>query len=524
MSPNTLKSSGTSVVAPSDGSHYDAIVIGSGFGGCMAALPMVEAGMRVLMLERGDWVKRGEENWGDKGPFVLTPHYTTESDYSLRTRLGWRSQGISACVGGPSVFYGGASFRFRADDFTPPPDVVGPEGTSWPISYDDLEPFYTRAEWLMSIAGEAGIDPTDPPRSLPYPRPAPPLAPPSRRIAEAARGLGLRPFPIPLAIDHDSCVSCTTCDAFACAVDAKNDLATQLVPRLLASGMELRANSVAVRIEADGRRVRSVHAVDVVTGERLVMTADRFILAAGALASPHLLLASGLDQRNPGGATVGRFLMRHCNAMMYGYFREAPNPDGSHHKQLAIHDFYFGDKRVPSLGKLGNIQQVMAPPISLIRAMLPKVAHRVVSAVVGHLTGLLVVAEDQPRSTNRVAVDSTRRDRFGLPAARIFHRYSSRDLAARRALLYRARQILRRSGARFTLTWPVNTFSHAVGTVRMGSDPSASALDPNCRFRGMDNLWLTDGSVFPASAGVNPSLTIAANALRVGHAIAAGTG
>src|SRR5690606_4879266 len=141
----------------------------------------------------------------------LTPHYTTASDYSLRTRLGWRPQGICACVGGPSVFYGGASFRFRVEDFTPPPEIRADDGIAWPLSYDDLEPFYTRAECLLGVSGEAGGDPTEPPRSLPYPQRPPPLAPPSQRIAGAARGLGLRPFPIPMAIDGGRCVACTTC-------------------------------------------------------------------------------------------------------------------------------------------------------------------------------------------------------------------------------------------------------------------------------------------------------------------------
>jgi choline dehydrogenase-like flavoprotein len=145
--------------------RYDTIVIGSGFGGCMAALPLVEAGQRVLMLERGGWVERSEANWGDEGVFVLTPHYTLESRYSLKSRRGWRPQGLCTCVGGPSVFYGGASFRFREEDFRPPAEIVGDSGAEWPIDYRDLEPFYDRAERLLGVAGEAGVDPTEPFRS-----------------------------------------------------------------------------------------------------------------------------------------------------------------------------------------------------------------------------------------------------------------------------------------------------------------------------------------------------------------------
>jgi len=503
-------------------SMYDAIVIGSGFGGCMAALPLVEAGARVLMLERGGWVERGDHNWGEEGAFVLTPHYTTESGYSLRTRAGWRPQGLCACVGGPSVFYGGASFRFREEDFAPPSEVVGGSGASWPIGYGELEPHYGRAEELLGIAGVAGADPTESYRSAGYPRSPSPLAEAARRISEAARSLGLAPFRIPMAIDQVGCVACTTCDAFACAVGAKNDIATRILPRLLALGMSLLPSTVALRIVAGERGVTGVEAFAKAVGVPAFFACRRVILAAGALATPHLLLASGLERRNPAGEAIGRYLMRHCNAMVYGFFPRPPNPGDEHHKQVAIHDYYFGDPAVASLGrKLGNMQQVMAPPPTLVRAMLPRPMRRIATLLLANLTGLLVIAEDQPRPENRVELNRNFRDVFGLPGARIHHRYSPRDVAARRALIRRARQVLRRAGALFPLTWNVNTFSHAVGTVRMGTDERTSPLDEDCAFRGVENLWVTDGSTFPTSAGVNPSLTIAANALRVGERIAA---
>ena len=500
--------------------RYDAIVIGSGFGGCMTALALVEAGHKVLMLERGGWVERSAANWGDEGVFVLTPHYTLESRYSLKSRRGWRPQGICACVGGPSVFYGGASFRFRQEDFRPPPEIVGGSAAEWPIEYADLERYYGRAEHLLGVAGDAGSDPTEPFRSAPYPASPQRLAGPSPLIDAAARSLGLRPVRIPIAIDGATCVACVTCDAYACAIGAKNDLAVRMIPRLRAMGMELRPRTVVVRLKAEGGVVRHVEAVDAASGERLSFAADRVVVAAGALATPHLLLASGLAGANPAGDKVGRYLMRHCNAMMYGYFRVPPNPRNEHHKQLAIHDFYFGDPERGPFRKLGNIQQVMAPPDSLIRAMLPAIVGRPASAIVANLTGLLAIAEDQPRPENRVTIGTGPADRFELAPARIQHRYTPRDVAARRALLSRARQVLRRAGAVFTVTWNVNTFSHALGTVRMGADPRTAPLDRECRYRGIDNLWITDASCFPTSAGVNPSLTVAANALRVGSVIA----
>jgi choline dehydrogenase-like flavoprotein len=501
--------------------EYDALVIGSGFGGAMAARPLVEAGWRVCMVERGGWVERGAHNWDADGAFTMTPHYAAESAYRVLQGRRWETQSLCTCVGGPSVFYGGASFRFRERDFEPDPVIADGTGAEWPLDYAELEPFYTEAERVLGVAGAAGEDPTEPPRSAPYPHPPMRLAEASRRIADAARSLGLHPFRIPLAISGDTCRACTTCDAFACAVGAKNDVATRVIPGLLAGGMELRAGTAAVRLRAERGRIAGVECVEGRTGERTVLRAGTVLLAAGALATPHLLLASGLERLNPGGQVVGRYLMRHCNAMTYGVFRRRPNPAGEHHKQVALHDYYWGDGAGDAPpGKLGNLQQVMTPPAGLLAHVLPRPLARLLAPAVEHLTGLLSVAEDQPRVENGVEIDAAAVDGYGLPALRVRHRYTPRDLAARAALVRRAKRILRRAGAGLTVTWKVSTFSHAVGTVRMGRDERTSALDPACAYRGVENLYVVDGSVMPTSAAVNPSLTIAANALRVGRRLA----
>jgi len=502
----------------------DAVVVGSGFGGAMTAWELVAAGLRVVMIERGSWVDRGEHNWGAEGAFFRTPSYAADSTFRVLQARRWADEKLCTCVGGPSVFYGGSSFRFREGDFAPGAEIVGDSAAAWPFAYDALERCYSAAEALLGVAGAAGADPTEPPRTGPYPWPPAPLAHASLRIEGAARAMGLRPFPIPLAIRYDGnagCRRCTTCDAFACAVGAKNDVATRIIPELMRRGMELRANTVATRIVADGGAARALECHDKETGGRLVVRAAAFVIAAGALATPHLLLASGVERMNPAGHAVGRYLMRHCNAMTYGLFPRRPNPGGEHHKQLAIHDYYFGaPERDAPRGKLGNIQQVMAPPASMLEYALPRAVARLAVPLVAHMTGLLSIAEDQPRAENGVRIDPARQDRFGLPGMSVTHRYTPRDLAARAALVRRAARILRRAGAWGTVTWKVTTFSHAVGTVRMGDDERTAPLDPFCRFRGVENLYVTDGSCFPTSAGVNPSLTIAANALRVGRHLA----
>jgi choline dehydrogenase-like flavoprotein len=507
---------------------FDTIIIGSGFGGTMVAHELVNAGERVLMIERGDWVSRGPENWQAEGVGLRGPHYSRDTPYEVSTDYGHSKAGAFACVGGQSVFYGGASLRMREGDFTRDPEIVGDSDAEWPYDYAALEPYYTRAERLLRVAGTGGQDPTEGFRSAAYVQAPAELAPISRRIEGAAKRLGLHPFRLPLAIaypsdDGDGCVLCRTCDGYACAVDAKNDLATRVLPDLLAKGLQLSVNTVAVRLATRGTRIVGAECVRRDTGERLRLTARRYVLAGGALASPHLLLASGLDRLNPGGGVVGRYLMRHDNAVVFGIFRQRPNPERVFDKQIAIHDFYFGHPsiRTPA-GKLGGIQQ-LTPPQDLVRAHLGGALGAMAGFGVGFMTGMLCIAEDQPRFDNHVSLDPFVRDRFGLPRLRVHHRYSRRDAAARGALIRKAREILREAGALLTAVHPIDTFSHAVGTVRMGIDPTRSALDEQCRFRGVDNLWVVDGSFMPRSGGVNPSLTIAANALRVGERLAIGS-
>lgn len=510
------------------GRSYDAIVIGSGFGGAMAARVLMNAGWSVLMLERGDWVERGADSWSADAVGPLTPHYSAESPYHLKDDQGDTKVGAFHCVGGPSVFYGGVAFRFRAEDFEHDPEIAGATAARWPFTYSAIEPYYCEAERILGVAGECGIDPTEPGRGMPYPQVPSELAPISRRIERAAQELGCRPFRLPLAINHspsptrNSCIRCGTCDGFACAIGAKNDLATVAVRPLLQQGLHLCTNAVVTRLIASGGRVTEVQAVDRLSGRAVRYRADTVILAAGALASPHLILASGLQRLNPAGHVVGRYLMRHYNEIVFGVFPESPNPGGGFHKQLGIHDFYFGHPTLSQpRGKLGGIQQLATPPVGLVKRQLPRLLSAVCAPWIDHLTGLLVIAEDQPQYENRVFLEAGAPDRFGLPRLQVTHRYSTRDLSAGRALAGRARAILRRAGAWAFYRHRIGTLSHAVGTVRMGLDPRSSAVDYDCRFRGLENLYLVDGSVMPTSAGVNPSLTIAANALRAAHRLVA---
>ena len=504
---------------------FDAIVIGSGFGGAMAARQLVRAGWRVLMLERGGWVERGPQNWAQENVGELTGHYCREAPY--RQLRGGRDLGAYFCVGGPSVFYGGVSLRFREQDFEVDREIVGDSGARWPLGYADLEPWYAAAERILGVSGAAGEDPTEPPRSEPYPYPAADLAPVTQRLDRAARSLGFNPFRLPLAINRvaaegrAACEACGTCDGFACAVGAKNDLATAVIGPLLKRGLRLEADAVVTRLLTDGRRVTGVEVAARDSGGRTVFHTREVILAAGALATPQLLLASELARLNPGGQVIGRYLQRHYNEILFGIFPTPPNPGGGFHKQIGIHDLYFGDPLIPApAGKLGGMQQLPTPPAGLVRAELPRLVGGMVAPWIKHLTGLLVMAEDQPVYENRVLLDESATDRYGVPRLLISHRHTSRDRAAGAVLAAAARRILRRAGALACYRHEVATFSHGVGTVRLGSDPYTSALDADCRFRGLENLTVVDASVMPTSASVNPSLTISAIALRAAERLA----
>lgn len=506
--------------------HRDVVVIGSGFGGALAARPLVRSGLDVLMLERGDWVPRGPSCWDPDATINRTRHY---ADDQVLVRSGGRegTAGTTACVGGASVFYGAVSTRFRAEDFRPDPAVTGDPGARWPVGYDQLRPRYLEAERVLGVAGVDDGDPTAPPRRAGYPQTPPGLAPTSRMIADAAGRLGLHPHRLPLAInyggdpDRPECVRCDTCDTYACAVGAKNDLASRVLPRLLDAGLELRPRTVALELEARDGAMRAVRARDRDSGEELRFTADRFVLAAGALGTPQLLAASGLREPNPAGHAVGRRLMRHCASIVFGCYPRLPEGGDQFHKQVGVNDFYLGDDApgAPE-GRLGNIQQVQSPSIGPVRSELPRPLPALLSPLLARSTGLLVLAEDRPRYGNHVALSTRERGPFGLPRPVVRHEHAERDLAARAALVRRARQIHREAGALLTYEHRIETFSHALGTVRMGDDPEEDPVGPGGRYRGVDGLWITDASVFPTAAGVNPSLTIAAHALRAGRIMA----
>ncbi len=482
----------------------DAVVIGSGIGGALAALELARAGARVTVLERGDWARRDTADW-DPRAILMEPRYRGDAPLLVRQsgdRGRTREMAENLVVGGMSVFYGAASLRLRETDFR-----------RWPFDYAALEPWYARAERELSVHGDAGADPLEPARSAGYPFPAIARTAPAERILNAGRALGHRPFPLPLAINFtrepNRCVLCDTCDGFPCRIRAKND-AEQILRRAMRHGATVRPGTLVRKLAMRGERVAAVEAVDQNTGEPLRFEAATFVLAAGALGSPALLIRSGL-----GGDLAGRFLMRHCNAVVAGLFPFETNPERMFHKQVCFTDFYE-DRRHLDGRATGVIQDIYTPAPPVVRRAAGRFARTLLpDAVVKRLQNLLCVAEDEPNPDNRV--DLTDDDR-----TRIRHRYRRADRRRLAHLTGRASRILRTAGARFTHTWRIRSFSHAVGTLRMAQTPEEGPTRPDGRLHGVRNLHVVDGSALPASGGVNPSLTIAALALRTAAGIASG--
>jgi len=510
---------------------WDMVVIGTGFGGSMVALAAVRAGLRVLLIERGRWVDRDDSAW-DAQRILIDRKYRSASPFDTpRMGLGRTRFFPDEAVGGKSVFYGGASFRLREGDFALRqryPDLCS-DLVDWPIGYTELAPFYNQAEHLLGVAGVAGTDPNEPPRTGPYEAAPPPFSAPARRVAAAAEALGLKPFPIPLAINFASadgrrpCVQCLTCDLFPCKIGAKNDLSVTVLPAAIAGGATVMHSTVALRLRRDGGedRVSEIECLDTASGERFSVSCRVCVVAAGAIPSAALLLASGLGDVQPNGRWIGRCLMRHCSGIVIGIFAEHTNPERVFHKQVALTDFYFGEGLGGPPGPWGMIQGLQVPPPEYIASEGGFPIGTLGAKAADRLVFLLCIGQDLPDPENRVAIDPAMTDGYDAPIPRVFHRYSRRDRQARSALYRQGARVLREAGALIRVRKPINTFSHALGTCRFGEDPTRAALDPWCRLFGVSNLFVVDASFMPSSGGVNPSLTIAANALRVGEHIVA---
>ena len=512
------------------GTGYDVAIIGTGAGGGTLAFALASTGKRILLLERGDWVPREPANWSTRAVNV-------EGKY--QTREVWRDADgqplhphTNYAVGGNTKFYGAALFRLRREDFG---ELRHHGGISpaWPIAYNDLEPYYTRAEQLYHVHGERGADPTEPPASAPYPHPPVSHEPRIQQLSDDFARLGLTPFPVPLGIMLDEsnrrtsrCIRCGTCDGHPCLLSAKSDAQVVAVePALARANVTLLTGAYVSRLETSpsGREVTQI-IVDR-SGAREAYSADIVVVAGGAINSAALLLRSANSRHahglGNGSGVVGRHYMGHVNSVLMA-LSKCPNPT-VFQKTLAVNDFYLGSPEWQY--PMGHISFVGKLDAETLKAGAPAIAPGwTLELMARHSLDFWLTSEDLPDPNNRVTLD--RHGNIVLSYRPNNVEGHQRLIAALRDLMQRQSKCMAHGHECHQGLFARNLFlgqriplagvAHQNGTIRFGHDPRTSALDVNCRAHEVANLYVVDASFFPSSAAVNPALTIMANALRVG--------
>ncbi|MEV4143513.1 GMC family oxidoreductase [Amycolatopsis sp. NPDC049691] len=507
-----------SVVTPDANGEIDTdvLVIGSGMGGGTLAWALRDSGARVLIAERGDFLPREPENSQPEQMYLKGRYKNAGLWFDGRTGEPF-APGVYYWVGGNTKFYGASLPRFRRSDFA---EVEHQEGRSraWPFSYDDLEPFYGRAERLFDAHGQVGEDPTEPPHSTPYPFPPLEHEPTIQRFADSLTAQGLHPFHTPNALNvetQEDRAAVTTADGCPDGTGRKADAENRVVRPALAAGVKIMVRTEVTRLVTsdDGRRIVAAEALS--DGRKVRITAKRVALAAGAVNSAALLLRSATPQHPEGLANssglLGRNYMVHNSTFFVGVNPLRTNPT-QWQKTLGVNDFYEAGPGTPfPLGNLQMLGKLRAPMLKPARAWAPMWALDFMSA---RSLDIYLTTEDLPSRDNRVRVDGER----------ILIDWTPTNLAPHRELVRRVTKLVRKAGYPliFTQRMGIETNSHMCGTAVAGHDPAGSVLDASCRSHDVENLWLADASFFPSSAALNPALTIAANALRIAPSVVAG--
>jgi choline dehydrogenase-like flavoprotein len=489
--------------------NADILIIGSGMGGATLAAGLAPSGARILILERGEQLRDTSEKRDPRAIFQRG-FYRPKETWTDATGEPF-NPGNYYYVGGNTKFYGAVLLRYRAEDFRP---IAHAEGTTpgWPFGYDELEPWYARAEALYRVRGALGGDPTEPPHSAPYPFPPVPDEPAIAAVRARLTRVGLHPSSLPLGVDIDAWLkrAPTPWDAFPDARTGKMDAETcGLAAALAHPNVTLQTGALVERLilAPDGRRIEGVAYRS--GGESRTLEAKLVVLSAGAVKSTELLLRSserGVANRSD---MVGRHFMNHNLSAVIAIDPRVVN-DSVYQKTLTVDDFYLDDGRGGP--PLGNIQLLGRVSGAILKAELKSIPEFLLNWVSRHSVDWLAMSEDLPNPDSRVTLDGA-----GL---RLDWRRS--NWTSHLALVARLKERLRAAGYPIVLSraFDRRTPSHQCGTVRIGADASNSPLDPFCRAWDHPNLFVVDASFLPTSAAVNPSLTIAAQALRVADHIA----
>ena len=508
-----------------NGAHFDVVIIGSGAGGGTLARTLAASGLKILVLERGDWLPQEPQNWDAEEVFQKNRYVSKDVWHDKHGKPF--QPGSHYFVGGATKMYGAAHFRLRQQDFEVLRhfDGISP---AWPLRYSDFEPWYQRAEELYHVHGLRGEDPTEPPCSGPYPHPPVAHEPRIQKLVDDLRAAGLHPSHAPSGVMLDEanmafsrCRKCNCCDGFPCLVHAKSDAdVLGMRPALASTTVSLLTRAEVRRLHTDASG-RSVTAVELQRdGETLQVSGDVVVVSCGAANSARLLLMSANDRHPRGLANgsdqVGRNYMFHNSKAMVALAHE-PNTT-VFQKTITINDWYLGDADFDY--PMGNIQmtgktngQIMKGYAPLETFLMPGWS---MDKIAEHALDFWISSEDLPDPDNRVTIDGeghihlsytpnnqTAAQRlYGRLSGMLDHLYLKNHLVERQIYIKSEMSIA--------------AVGHQAGTCRFGSDPATSVLDLNCKAHELDNLYVVDTSFMPTIGAVNPSLTAIANALRVG--------
>jgi choline dehydrogenase-like flavoprotein len=536
----------------------DVCIVGAGLSGSLVAAELARRGRRVVTLEAGSAPHGGFV--GDEVAHIVDRRLLHHEPEVFAYDHGAPHVGTflarNTGVGGPYA-WSGFAYRFHPSDFRVASEAGVPDGSSvadWPFAYDELAPWYARAENVLGVGGVAGENPYEAPRDTPYPEPPVPQGPGAERLATAAKALGWHAYHPPAAVltrprpglGRGACIGCGLCTFYGCPWEAKARAGTTELGADLHS-VDVRTGCTATQVVCDdaGRPV-AVRYVDA-RGDAAEQPAEVIVLALNAPYVARLLLLSrsAAHPRGLGNGSdqVGRHLTFHTGLFAYGVYEEVLGADRHPAPQVGVDD--HDESRPWRAGhafRRGGVLHGGVPaaftggPLAFARGL--DVTIPLPDGVPRYGDGLLrfaawayprhqavfVLGEDLPQAGNRVTLDPEIRDSLGLPALRIEYAPHAEDLAQQHYLLDRAVQLLQASGATVVAgqlsPLPGGMFAgHAHGTTRMGTDPTTSVTDDHGRVHGTDNLFVTGAGPFVTASGLNPALTIAALALRTGGAI-----
>lgn len=535
--------------------QYTAIVVGAGAGGGIVAKELASNNIKVTLFERGDWPsydkhfndelisQRVQDLGASFGPDgKKNPRVLISSDGKQRV-ADYAVNHVAACVGSGTVSYGAMAWRFTPEDFKMKSTYGPVEGSTlddWPISYEDLAPYYDKAEREIGVAGDMSGNPFTPNQHNPYPMPPFEYSKEGLHLAKTCRKMGLHPFYVPMLRNsvpyngRGACIRNRYCVGFACPVNAKNGTHNTVIPVAMQTGnCEVKTNCFVYKVHTDGQgRATAVSYFDE-NNKSCTLEADIIVLSASATETARLLLNSkssefphGIGNNND---WVGRNLQGHAYTGASGLFdfdildvTTGPNTtmgimDFNHHNPgiigggLLANEFYMGPYSFSG----------HRPPGAPMWGREHKKFQRENYTRIGRLFGPI---QEMPLFDARVTVAENVKDYWGIPVAAFSGGHHPLDFKHCEFLSHKAEEILKTAGAYQTWRYGGGTGDqgggqHQAGTCRMGNDPATSVTDAYGRIHDLENLYIADGSIHVTNGGLNPVLTIMALAFRIGEHI-----